>query len=54
VILRLKSPNCAAGFKAQIRKPSTINFEVKSRETLATGFEVKLEKTVPVILRPNH
>jgi hypothetical protein len=55
----------ATSFDAQTRKPSTTlfwgstkkptaDFEAKPGETVATSFEAKLEKTVWVVLRPNH
>jgi hypothetical protein len=34
-------------------KPTT-GFEAKPGETIATGFEVKLEKIAQVVLRPNY
>jgi hypothetical protein len=32
----------------------TNGFEYKLEKTVATGFEAKPEKTVLVVLRPNH
>jgi alkanesulfonate monooxygenase SsuD/methylene tetrahydromethanopterin reductase-like flavin-dependent oxidoreductase (luciferase family) len=40
-------------FWGSTKKP-TVGFEAKSGETVATSFEAKLEKTVRVVLRPNH
>jgi hypothetical protein len=44
----------AAGFEAQIGKPSSNLVSRLNQETFTTGFEAKPEKTVPVVLRPNH
>jgi hypothetical protein len=44
----------AASFEAQIGKPSTTLISRLNQETVTTGFEAKPEKTVPVVLRPNH
>jgi hypothetical protein len=65
MVLRSKPRNCRGDFEAQITKPRcrfwgpnretrATSFEVKLGETVATDFEVKPEKTVRVVLRPNH
>jgi hypothetical protein len=43
-----------AGFDVQTRKPSTTLVLRLNQETVATGFKVKPEKTIRVVLRPNH
>jgi hypothetical protein len=40
-------------FSGSTKKP-TAGFEAKPRETVATSFEVKLEKPSQLVLRPNH
>jgi hypothetical protein len=54
VILRPKSSNNSCRFWDQNRETWATGFEVKPEKTVATGFETKPEKTVPVVLRPNH
>jgi hypothetical protein len=44
----------ASGFEAQTRKPSTTMVLRLNQEIVATGFDAKPEKTVPLVLRPNH
>jgi hypothetical protein len=40
-------------FWGSTKKP-TIGFEAKPGETVVASFDVKLEKIIPVVLRPNH
>jgi hypothetical protein len=37
-----------------LRRPHSIGFVAQPTETVTTGFEAKLAKTVRVVLRPNH
>jgi hypothetical protein len=43
-----------AGFEVQTEKSSTTLILKLNQEAVATDFEVKLKKTIPVVLRPNH
>jgi hypothetical protein len=54
LVLRSKPRNCHGDFEVQITKPELPVLRPKPGETIATGFEVKPEKTVLVVLRPNH
>jgi hypothetical protein len=38
----------------RLNQETTIGFEAKLEETVATSFEAKLEKTVRVVSRANH
>jgi hypothetical protein len=46
----LNHQTVATGFEAQTAKPEAIYFEAKPGEIVATGFEVKLEKIIAVVL----
>jgi hypothetical protein len=43
-----------AGFEVQTRKSSTTLILKLNQEVVATDFEAKVKKTVPVVLMPNH
>jgi hypothetical protein len=65
LVLTPKPRNRRGDFEAQIiksallvlrpkQKTQATGFEAKLGETVATDFKAKPEKTVPMILRPNH
>jgi hypothetical protein len=53
-VLRTKLKNPPPPWFLGSTKKLSTGFEVKPGETVATNFEAKLEKTVRVVLRPNH